>query len=110
MTDPLAAARLNSHRRPLRFAEGQAQGQAYMLECRDLGDHDATDAGVYFMFCANESALREAIQSMPDDDPWNRILGIFDLRRPLAEQGLGLTRASYGSRRSSTPPGPDPSR
>ena len=99
MTDPLHAARLNSERRPLRFAMGVEQGQAYMLECRDMGDHDDDDAGVYFSYCADDEELREAVHRMPDDHHWDRILGIFDLRRPLAEQGLGLTRAEWLARR-----------
>ena len=94
MSDYLEAARLNAERRPLRFAEGRAQGADYMLECRDLGDSEDRDAGVYFKFCSAHELASE-LAKMPDDDPWNRVLGIFNLALPLEQQGLGITRALW---------------
>ncbi len=72
------------------FAKAQAEGGRWLLECRDMWDAFDDDGGVYFQAMPDDlSARREArdIQANPKD---KRLLGAYDLTRPLAEQGPGL--------------------
>ncbi len=89
------AIEINAARRVKRFADGRAQGAAWMIECRDMWDAMDEDAGVYFVFCDDESAVDRIVAQMTDDNPNNRVLGIYDLARSLEAQGPGLTRSEW---------------
>lgn len=76
--------------RETHFLKGQAEGGRWLLECRDMWDAFDEDGGVYFQVLTDDlAARREArdIQANPKD---KRLLGAYDLTRPLAEQGSGL--------------------
>ena len=83
------ALRLNDQRRKVRYAELRAEGARWMLECRDLWDAEDDDGGVYFSGCANGVEVNAAIAGM--DPSSDRLMGVYDLTRPLDEQGPGLT-------------------
>ncbi len=77
------------------FARGQAEGARWLLECRDMWDAFDEDGGVYFkVFQEETSARRQArdIQAHPKD---KRLLGAYDLSKPLKEQGAGLTLEQF---------------
>jgi hypothetical protein len=92
--DLLAAVRRNRLRLVLRFVSAAASGQRWLVECRDLGDAFDAAAGVYFVECADDAGVDQVVARCTDDS-YDRLLGIFDLRRPLGEQGGGLTRAAW---------------
>ena len=73
-------------RRSVRFAEGQAQGAIWMLECQDLWDSSDPDEGVYFHLAkTTEEARREVcnVLAHPRD---LRVLGVYKLDRDLPGQ------------------------
>jgi len=85
----LHAIELNSQRLVTRFAECKNSGAMWLLECRDLWDSEDEDAGVYFVECSSGYAVNNFIKKM--DPLSDRILGIYDLSKPLKNQGAGLT-------------------
>jgi hypothetical protein len=93
--DMLAAVRRNRERLEQRFAAAAANGQRWLVECRDLGDAFDADAGVYFVECADDAAVDQVVARCTDDNSYDRVLGIYDLRRPLGEQGGGLPRSAW---------------
>lgn len=92
----LRAIELNAKRRVVRYAELRAEGASWMLECRDLWDSEDEDAGVYFAGCADGREVGEFIRGM--DRSSDRLLGIYDLSKPLAGQGPGLTLQEWLAR------------
>ena len=101
MTDPdsnplLHAVRLNAQRREERYAEHRAAGKAWMIECRDLWDSEDEDAGVYFVPCADAAAVTRYIKGL--DPATDRVLGIYDLSKPLTPQGPGITEDVWRAR------------
>lgn len=93
--DMLRAVQLNRVRREQRFAEAQQGNNTWLVECRDLGDAFDKDAGVYFVPCPDEAAVDELVARCSDDNPYDRLLGIFHLGRPLDAQAGGITRAQW---------------
>jgi hypothetical protein len=93
--DLLAAVRRNRERLEQRFASARERGQRWLAECRDLGDAFDEAAGVYFVECPDDAALERVVVRCAEDNPYDRLLGIFDLSRPLEAQGGGLTRAQW---------------
>jgi hypothetical protein len=91
----LSAVELNDQRRQEKFATARANGQMWLAECRDLGDADDHDAGVYFKACPDEATVDSIVACFTDDNAFDRLLGVFDVRKPLAEQGGGITRAQW---------------
>lgn len=90
------ALRLNNARRAVRYGETKAEGQAYLVERRDLYDAFDRDAGVYFVGCADEAAVDAVIAHARSPEGGNDpILGIYSLRAPLDGQGPGLTPAAW---------------
>jgi hypothetical protein len=65
--------------------------------------HDA-DAGVFFHVCPHEAAVDALAREMTEDNPNERLLTVYDLQRPLEEQGAGLTRGEW----LAGPPARDP--
>jgi hypothetical protein len=96
--DPIAAIHENRQRLEKRFATAASGGQKWLVECRDLGDAFDADAGVYFVECPDDAAVDQLVAQCTDDNPYDRLLGIYDLRQPLDPQGPGLTRASWMAR------------
>ncbi|HEV2147760.1 MAG TPA: hypothetical protein VGR37_10190 [Longimicrobiaceae bacterium] len=92
-----------SRRRAEAFRRGVALRAAYMLEYRDLGDPEAEDGGVCFAFLRSEADVDAAVEELGEDNPYERLLGVFDLRRPLAEQGAGLTGDEWLERQRQGP-------
>ena len=105
--DMLAAIRANRMRLEQRFASAGASGPRWLVQCRDLGDAFDSDAGVYFVECMDEAAVDEVAARCTDGNPWDRLLGVFDLHRPLAEQGVGLPRATWVAARAQRQAKPD---
>ena len=95
MYDLHAAVKLNRKRLEKQFHDADRKKHQWLIECRDLGDAYEEDAGVYFVVCETEETVNQMITDMTDDNIYERVLGIFDLRRPLEEQGVGLTRAEW---------------
>jgi len=89
----LHAVRLNAKRREERYAEHRAAGKAWLIECRDLWDSEDEDAGVYFVGCADAAAVTRHINGL--DPSSDRVLGIYDLSKPLAPQGPGITQEEW---------------
>lgn len=85
----LEALELNARRRRECFAEAEAGGAAYLVECRDLWDAFERDGGVYFEACADAVEV-DALIAAFDGQGWSAILGIYNLRHPLDGQGAGL--------------------
>jgi hypothetical protein len=91
MTDWLTnAVQINQRRRLQKYWEGREKGAAWLVECRDMWDAMDEDAGAYFVFCANEQEVEEALRQRPLDSPDDRVLGIYRLDRPLDSQGPGI--------------------
>lgn len=90
------AIRINAERRGERYAEFRQAGAAWMAECRDLWDSEDDDAGVYFVEFADGYALRTFIAGL--EAASDRILGIYDLAKPLDPQGPGLTMEEWLAR------------
>lgn len=93
--DPFAAVALNRQRLEARFVEATQRGMRWLVECRDLSDAYDEAAGVYFEECADDTALWDVIERCTEDNAYDRLLGIFDLQRPLAEQADGQSRTSW---------------
>jgi hypothetical protein len=94
-SDVLAVVRRNRERLEQRFAAAVASGRRWLVECRDLFDAFDSDGGVYFVGCSDDAAVDALVARCTDDNPCDRLLGVFDLHRPLAEQGGGLTRSAW---------------
>jgi hypothetical protein len=90
------AVQINARRRAERCGEFRAAGAAWMLECRDLWDSEDEDAGVYFVSCVDDRAVERRLGEL--DPASDRLLGIYDLSKPLEPQGPGLTAAEWRSR------------
>lgn len=90
------AVKLNSKRCARYYAEFKAAGAMWMLECRDLWDSEDEDAGVYFVDCSSTRAVNNFIMKMNRFS--DRLLGIYDLTKPLIEQGPGLTLEEWKAR------------
>jgi hypothetical protein len=90
------AVQLNARRRERRYAEHRAAGKAWMIECRDMWDAEDDDAGVYFVGCADAAAVTRYLNDL--DPSSDRVLGIYDLSKPLVPQGPGLTREEWKAR------------
>ncbi|MBN1270238.1 MAG: hypothetical protein JXB04_11675 [Kiritimatiellae bacterium] len=88
---------LNARRRAEYYAKFRAAGAAWLLECRDLWDSEDDDAGVYFTDCSSERGVDTCIREL--DPLTDRVLGIYDLSKPLDEQGVGLTLEEWQARR-----------
>ena len=85
LTNALAIAR---ERRKIRYAEAKEQGYSWLLECRDLWDAHDNDAGVFFSFCHTRPEVDEKVKKSSGTQ---KVLGIYDVRQPLKEQGAGIT-------------------
>jgi hypothetical protein len=85
-----------------RFEKARRAGAAYLVECRDVYDavfvHDCADRGVYYEELGDAAAV-DALAVILGNNAWNCILAIYDLSRPLAEQGPGLARDDWLSLR-----------
>jgi hypothetical protein len=92
----LRAIELNSSRRAKRFAEFKNSGASWMLECRDLWDSEDDDAGVYFVNCRTGYEVDDFIKNL--DGLSDKILGLYDLSKPLADQGPGITLEDWKTR------------
>jgi hypothetical protein len=92
-----AAAKLNAERLERAFATAIANDNLWLVECRDLFDAYDHDAGVYFVECKDDRAVNEVVARCTDDSHFDRLLGIFNLRKPLDGQGVGLTRSEWVS-------------
>jgi hypothetical protein len=95
---------LAARRRAEAFRRGTALRATYVLECRDLGDPEAEDGGLFFAFLRTEAEVDAAVAELGESHPYERLLGVFDLGRPLAEQGSGLTRDEWLARRTDPTP------
>ncbi len=96
--DPEAAIRLNRERLRRKFDDADRNRLRWLVECRDLGDAFDADAGVFFVECPDDAAVEQLAARFTDDNAYNRILGIFDLRKPLDEQRVGMTREEWLNR------------
>jgi hypothetical protein len=97
--DMRAAVELNLQKLQQRFATAQESGHRWLAECRDLGDAFDRDAGVYFVECRDDAAVDEVVARCKEDDPYDRLLGIYDLTQPLRGQAGGMTRGEWLSRK-----------
>ncbi len=77
------AIALSRKRLENRAADARSKGFRWLVECRDLGDAYDRDAGVYFVPCEDEAMVHETIVHKGSDNPYDRVLGIFDLGVPL---------------------------
>ena len=93
--DMLAAIKRNRERLEQRYVSAAASGHRWLVECRDLSDAFDSAAGVYFVECLDDAAVDEVVARCTDDSPYDRLLGIIDLRKPLDDQGGGVTRAEW---------------
>lgn len=93
--DLLSAATKNWERLQQNFAAAKTHGDTWLVECRDLSEAFDADAGVYFSPCQDDAAVDELVTRCSDENHYDRVLGIYDLRRPLNEQSVGLTRAEW---------------
>jgi hypothetical protein len=93
---PLSAVERNGKQRQEKFAP--ANGQRWLAECRDLGDANDHDAGVYFQACPDDATVDSIVACFTDDNAFDRLLGVVDVRQPLAGPGGGLTRAQWLAR------------
>lgn len=93
--DVHAVVQANRGRLEARFASAAATGAHWLVECRDLGDAFAADAGVFFEICPDDDAVDALVARCTDTNAYERLLGIYDLRRPLRGQGPGLTRKDW---------------
>jgi hypothetical protein len=91
------AVKLNAERLERAFAIAIANGNLWLVECRNLFDAFVDDAGVYFVECEDDRAVNEVVACCTDDSHFDRLLGIFNLRKPLAGQRVGLTRSEWVS-------------
>lgn len=101
--DLFAVIQGNRERLEKQFVSAAAGGSRWLIECRDLSDAFDSDGGVYFVECVDEAAVDAVVARCTADNPYDRLLGIFDLRRPLAEQGAGMSRAAWIAARSQMP-------
>lgn len=90
----MRAIRLNDKRCKQYYAEFKAKGAKWMVECRDLWDSEDDDAGVYFVDCASEKAVTKTVLEMKKRET-DKVLGIYDLSKPLVEQGPGITAMEW---------------
>lgn len=79
----------------MRFAEAERAGAAYLVECRDLWDAHEADGGVYFVPCDTAAAVTTIALEFTNDNPNDRLLGVYVIAKPLLPQGPGLTRAQW---------------
>lgn len=91
-SDPHSIA---NQRRPVRFAQGQAEGAGWMLECRDMWDAADEDGGLYFEFFQTTLEARREVEAILAKPNEVRLLGIYDLTRPLEPQGAGLSAQQF---------------
>ncbi|MBL8095623.1 MAG: hypothetical protein JNL73_15730 [Anaerolineales bacterium] len=89
------AVEINRERRTVRHAEAAHVGAAYLVECRDLWDADDADAGVYFVPCVGVAEVTALALEFSDDNPNDRLLGVYRVSEPVAGQGAGLSRAAW---------------
>ena len=89
------ALRLNRTRRESRHADAARAGAAWLVECRDLWDSPDEDQGVYFVACKTEADVAALVEPLDDDNPNDRVLGIYRVRDPVIPQGPGLTRQQW---------------
>jgi len=95
------AAHINWERLQRRFADAPGRGARWLCNCRDLWDAGDRDGGEYFVECADEAAVDRVVADCPEDSRWKRLMGIFDLGRPLHEQPvMGISRAQWIARRA----------
>ena len=92
MSDAIA---LNRKKLENRASRARQKGNRWLVECGDLWDAHDEDAGVYFVECVDEQAVHDTIVNKGPDNDSDRVLGIFDLERPLDEQGGGVTREAW---------------
>jgi len=91
----LASIKRNRDRLEQRYVSAAASGHRWLVECRDLADAFDSTAGVYFVECSDDAAVDEVVARCADDNPYDRLLGIIDLYKPLDRQGGGVTRAEW---------------
>lgn len=89
------ALHLSRAARERRYAEGKAQGAAYMLECRDMWDADDQDAGVFFTLHKSREEAVARIREMAKTPDHERVLAVYDLRQPLLPQGPGQNPRNF---------------
>ena len=92
---PAEPHRVAAERRPIRFAEGQARGARWMLECRDMWDAMEEDGGVYFQFVNTTEEARQQVRDILGKPEEARLLGVYDLSIELTPQGPGLTATEF---------------
>jgi len=83
------------------FAKGQLEGGHWLLECRDMWDAFDDDGGVYFKIMASDGMARREVRDIQANPQDKRLLAAYDLRKPLAEQGAGLTLEEFLQRQAS---------
>jgi len=83
------------------FAKGQLEGGHWLLECRDIWDAFDEDGGVYFKVMTSDGMARREVRDIQGSPQDKRLLAAYDLRRPLAEQGAGLTLEEFLERQAS---------
>ena len=86
---------LNTQRRALRFAEGQAQKALWLVECRDMWDAADEDAGVYFCIEKTTESARLLVKSALTQPNDVRVLGVYSLQQDLVKQGPGLKAEEF---------------
>ena len=72
-----------------------------MLECRDMWDAFDDDGGVYFKIMAGDGMARREVRDIQANPQDKRLLAAYDLRKPLLEQGAGLTLEEFLERQAS---------
>jgi len=92
---PAEPHRVAAERRLTHFAQGQAQGARWMLECRDMWDAMEEDGGVYFQIVNTTQEARQQVGDILGKPNDVRVLGVYDLTMELTSQGPGLTATQF---------------
>ncbi len=96
MSDGLSAAiALNRKRLENQAADARAAEFRWLVESRELGDAYDRDARVYFVPCEDDKKVLAVISPKGPDNPYDRVLGVFDLEVPLSGQGGGVRREDW---------------
>jgi hypothetical protein len=79
--------------------EARRAGARWLVECYDTWEFPRGEEGVdfYFETCESDSEVDALVVRFADG--WNRVAGIYDVSRPLAEQGEGLSPDAWRARR-----------
>ncbi len=91
----LDAVRINTARLEKAFAEADRETYRYLVECRDMYDAHDHDAGVYCRLVRDAAEVTHLLMTTLSLGPTHdKLLGIYDLRRPFTEQS-GIKRAAW---------------